>query len=165
MQQLTPEKRLWSIRFPVEPDAAPLLGSFDDVGAIIDPIQRTAAVTGRIENPATAHGERRLRVGQLLVAEIPLPARADEVVIPRSALIEQGQDYSVFVQADPAVPQYARRTVALVRQGRAMAHVRAEPNAEEARRGCQPLRPGDRVVSAGAVELAGALSALMDRPR
>lgn len=165
LQQLTPEQRRWSIRFPVEPDAPLLFGSFDDVGLIIDPMQRTAAVTGRIENPENVHGERRLRVGQLLVAEIALPAAADEVVIPRSALVEQGQDYLVFVQADPGVPQFARRTVALLRQGRALAHVRGEPNAEEARRGCMPLRPGDRVVSAGAVELAGDLRALTDHPR
>jgi cobalt-zinc-cadmium efflux system membrane fusion protein len=165
LQQLTPAKRIWSIRFPAEPDVPPLVGSFDAVGLVIDPNQRTAAVTGGIENPETAHGERRLRVGQLLMAEIPLPAPTDEVVIPRAALVYQGQDYSVFVQADSAVPQYARRTVALLRQGRALAHVRGEPNPEEARRGCKPLKPGDRVVTAGVVELAANLSSLTGRPR
>src|SRR5262249_53867938 len=157
---LPPGQRVWTIRFPSEPDTPLVRGTFEQIGLVIDPIQRTVAVTGGIENPETARGEGRFRVGQLLLFAVPLPAPAGAVAVARGALVEQGADRSVFVQADLAVPQYVRRTVALLHRGPTLAHLRADPTPDEALRGCKPLKPGERVVSAAAVELAGALQEL-----
>jgi cobalt-zinc-cadmium efflux system membrane fusion protein len=163
LQQLRPEQRLWNLRLQSGPEATPLRGTFDQIGLMIDPGQRTTAVTGSIENPEDDRGERKLRVGQLVLAEIPLPAPDDEVVVPRTALVEMGRDWFVVVQPEPTVPQYVARKVALVRRGRATAHVRAVPTAEDERQGCKSLAPGERVVTAGTVELMAVLNKLSTR--
>ena len=55
----------------------------------------------------------QLRVGQFVTASIDLPARADEVVIPKSALIEQGTSAIVFVATDAATERVERRRVSV----------------------------------------------------
>src|SRR5262249_36631777 len=105
----------------------------------------------------TVPGVRRLRVGQLIFAEVAFPMTLGEVVLPAAALVRQGQDYQVFVQSRPGADEYVCRRVAFVRRGRASVHVRAQPTPAEALRGCKPIQPGEHVVCTGAVELAETL--------
>src|SRR5262249_61733694 len=103
-QRPGPNQPVGNLPLPAAPTAPPLRGTFDQISPVIDPAQRTAAVMGTIPNPEIAPGERKLRAGQLILAEISLPAAAEEGIVPNNALIELRSDYSVFLQADPAVP-------------------------------------------------------------
>jgi multidrug efflux pump subunit AcrA (membrane-fusion protein) len=99
----------------------------------------------------------QLRVGQFVTASIDLPARADEVVIPKSALIEQGNSAIVFVATDAATERVERRRVSVARRARDQIFVHCRPSAVSAAAGCKPLAVGELVVTSGTVELAGAL--------
>jgi hypothetical protein len=58
-----------------------------------------------------------------------------------------------------------RRRVLVVRRGSAMVHVRSPLTPEEERRGYEALRPGDRVVTAGAVDLQALWADLQGREK
>src|SRR5262249_20196637 len=84
LQQLRPGEWAWDIRRQSAPTAPALRGTVNQIGLVIDPNQHTAWVLGSVENPPDARGERRLRIGQLILAEINLPAPDDLVVVPRA---------------------------------------------------------------------------------
>jgi hypothetical protein len=79
------------------------------------------------------------------------------VIVPASALVEQGGAAFVLVQPDPTKMVYEARRVLVTRRGHAVLHLRARLTEEETRRGFQAVRPGERVVTAGAIELKAAL--------
>jgi multidrug efflux pump subunit AcrA (membrane-fusion protein) len=85
------------------------------------------------------------------------------VAVPTAALVEEGGKSFVFVQPDVEKLVYSPRRVTVVRRGRDVAHVRTALTSEEERQGLQALRPGERVVTAGAVELKGLLEDLKAR--
>jgi multidrug efflux pump subunit AcrA (membrane-fusion protein) len=103
--------------------------------------------------------------GQFVRLDIPLPPGGNEVVIPAGALVEQGGVSFIFVQPDPKKPEYHGRQVLVVRRGQDVIHVRSEPTPEEQRRGYQPLRPGERIVTAGAVEIQATLDDLQAKAK
>ncbi len=150
----------WTVRVK-NPHAEPLRGTVTKIGDIIDPNQHTALVMGKVDNP---RGE--LRVGQYITATIEVPPAPEEVEIPTSALVEDGRESIVFVQPDPKQFAYQMRRVTVIRryhdsvylQGRARGDTPPEASASE--RPSQPVKPGERVVSAGAVELKAALEDL-----
>jgi cobalt-zinc-cadmium efflux system membrane fusion protein len=150
-----PKPITWSIRLKAHPEAAPLKGTVESIGAIIDANQHTALVMGQVDN---CGGE--LRAGQFITATIEVPPSADEVEVPTTAVVEDGRASLVFVQADPTEPRYSARRVAVVRRYHDVVYVRSRPTSEEARRRVQSLSPGELVVSSGAVELKGALEDL-----
>jgi cobalt-zinc-cadmium efflux system membrane fusion protein len=170
----------WTIRLKADPHADPLPGTIDKIGDLIDPTQHTALVTGVVANP-----DGRLRAGQFITATIELPAAPDEVVIPTSALLEDGRESLVFVQDDPGTldqaqlrkdyTYYTLRRVAVVRRSYDVVYVRShlkpgeEPlTTDERRAGLRPLRPlkpGDRVVRAGALEMSSALDDLRSKKK
>lgn len=92
-----------------------------------------------------------LRPGQFVRVTITLPPLAPEVVLPASALVEQGGQTFVFVQPDPAKAVYRLRRVRVVRRGQDVAHVRGS------------LKPGECIIAAGAVELKAILDTLTRR--
>jgi RND family efflux transporter MFP subunit len=146
----------WQVRLAAGKDAAPLKSEgLERVSPIVDPNSSTSVVSGVVDNPAGL-----LHAGQLVRVTILLPAPPGEVVVPTSALVEGGAASYVMVQADPKKPVFTQRRVVVVRRGRDLAHVRAEPTAKEKRGGAEPLRPGERVVTEGALELKAALDDL-----
>jgi multidrug efflux pump subunit AcrA (membrane-fusion protein) len=104
-----------------------------------------------------------LLVGQFVTVTITLPVPPGEVAIPAGALVETGKEAIVFIQPDPQKLEYVQRRVAVVRRGRDVVHVRSTLRPEEARQGLQALRPGERVVTAGAVELQALLADLQEQ--
>jgi cobalt-zinc-cadmium efflux system membrane fusion protein len=142
-------------------------GTIDEVGYLIDPNQHTAIVKGHIDNPGGV-----LRAGQFVSASIPVPPPTGVVEVPIDAVSEDGRTVVVFVQPDPAKPQYAMRRVQLKNRFSKTAFVRSEPfatislfglvfyeeawTAEEKALGVpplEPLRPGERVLTTAVGEL------------
>jgi RNA polymerase sigma factor (sigma-70 family) len=114
-----------------------------------------AVARGWVENP-----DGRLRAGQLVTVTLELPADPAEVALPATALVEQNGRAFVFVQPDARQPVYAPRRVVVVRRGQDAVHVRSRLKAEEERQGLQPILPGDRVVTHGAIDLQALIADL-----
>ena len=155
--QKLPRPIVWKIRLKAEPDVKPLEGTVQEIRPILDPTQHTALVKGRVQNP-----EHRLVAGQFITATIEIPPSPGEVVIPTTALIEDGQESIVFVQPDPEQPRYTWRRVAVARRGRDIVHLRSELTAKEREAGLAALRPGEWVVTSGALEMSAALKDLQE---
>ena len=110
LDSLPPSQRAWSVTVGAGRDAATRIGRFDQVGCIIDPNQHTALVMGWVDNL-----DGKLRVGQFVKTRLEIPSPPGEVVVPASALSEEGDRTYVFVQSD-GKSTYARRQVAVVRR-------------------------------------------------
>jgi cobalt-zinc-cadmium efflux system membrane fusion protein len=156
---LTPEQMHWTLQTVGAP---PIEGRIDNVGYIIDANQHTAVVKGYLGNP-----EGKLRAGQYVSATVNLPAPPDVVEVPLRALAEDGKQTFVFVQPDPAQPIYTMRRVQVTHRFENTAFVRSrlspgeqKLSPEEAAQGMQPrapLKPGERVLTSGVLELRSAL--------
>ncbi|MES2788321.1 MAG: efflux RND transporter periplasmic adaptor subunit [Planctomycetota bacterium] len=152
LTSLSPTQQQWQVRLKAEPEVAPISGHFEVVGNVIDPGQHTAAVMGWIHNP----GEK-LRVGQFITTEIKLPAPTDAVIVPNSAVIDEGGRAFIFV-ADPETPhQFAVRTVDVLRRGRDFALLAKNTSTKPGAKQRPTLQEGERVVIAGNLELYGVL--------
>jgi cobalt-zinc-cadmium efflux system membrane fusion protein len=152
LHALRPEQRRWTVRVKADPDAPPLEGTIEKIGPVLDPNQHTALVMGLVDNR-----NDRLVAGQFITATIELPPLPDRIVLPATALVEDGRTSVVFVQPDPAKPEYVQRRVAVARRGQDQIYVRGSLTDAEKKQGFTALKPGDRVVTAGAVELKAAL--------
>ena len=103
---------------------------------VADPRLQTRGVLAELSG-----SQAQLAVGQMLSAQLPAPASAAGVILPRSALLREGSQVWAYVQTGPAT--FVRREVT----------------------GFQPLTagwfvsggfaPGERVVAAGAAALLG----------
>ncbi|WP_375184261.1 efflux RND transporter periplasmic adaptor subunit [Aquabacterium sp.] len=126
----------------IEDDAhalTPMDGRIVHVSGVLDPATRRVAVRAHIEKPVP--GARP----ELFVRLAPLADGAEPaVVVPNSALVTVGVQDFVFVERSPGL--LARTAVTLAHRGREVSHVRAG------------LRPGDRVVTQGAVLLEAELA-------
>jgi cobalt-zinc-cadmium efflux system membrane fusion protein len=152
LDALPRDQRRWTIYLQSRSGSSGIPGTFDLIGNIVDPQIHTAAVFGWLDNK-----DGRLRDGQFITAVVDLPTDEHEVVIPDTALIEDGPNATVFVATDESGKHVTRRSVALVSRGEDVAFVRSEPTEHDAANGCQPLKPGEWVVSSGSIELDGAL--------
>jgi cobalt-zinc-cadmium efflux system membrane fusion protein len=160
LHALDRSEKKWTIRTV---GAKPIAGEIDDIGVMIDPNQHTAVVRGHIENP-----RHLLHSGQFASATVLLPAPADVVEVPITAIVEDGRQCLVFVQADSAKPHFTLRRVVLANRFDRSAFVRSVLSPEQARLtdaekedgGYLPpeaLRPGERVLTTGVMELKSAL--------
>jgi len=141
----------------------PIAGLVDDIGYLIDPNQHTAVVRGHIPNP-----KGLLRAGQFVTATVDLLPPKNVVEVPISAIVEDGKDSIVFVQADPKKPIYTMRRVQVTNRFDRTAYVRSVPVTKDAELApgedrqpsspAEPLREGERVLTAGALELKTALA-------
>jgi cobalt-zinc-cadmium efflux system membrane fusion protein len=141
----------------------PIAGLVDDVGYLIDPNQHTAVVRGHIPNP-----NGLLRAGQFVTATVELRPPQNVVEVPISAVVEDGKDSVVFVQTNPKEPLYTMRRVQVTNRFDRTAYVRSVPVAKEEEAGPEqsgeqllpkePLREGERVITAGVLELKTALA-------
>ena len=150
--------------------ATGLPGTIDEIGYIIDPNQHTAVIKGYVENPG-----QRIRAGQYVTATVNIPPPDDVVEIPTDALVDDGKQSLVFVQPDAAAHQFTMRRVQVTHRFERTVFVRDTPipkeeqlTAQEAEEGLLPkeaLRPGERVLLSGAVELKAAVLDLESRPQ
>jgi cobalt-zinc-cadmium efflux system membrane fusion protein len=161
------EKWRWTIR-TVGADS--LAGPFDEISYLLDPNQHTAVVKGYIPNP-----DRRLRAGQFVTATIELDAPKDVVEVPLTALVDDGRRSFVFVQPDPGKDQVTLRRVLVSRRFEKTAFVKSkltpkeqERTPEEVKKGmpaAEPLTPGERYLTTGALELRAALEDRLSEAR
>jgi membrane fusion protein, heavy metal efflux system len=154
----------WLIQLKSDPRLKAFPGTVDKIGAIIDPNQHTALILGQVDN-----AEGRLRAGQFITATIEVPPSADEVVLPTTALVEDGYDSIVFVQPNPDRPEFALRRVVVARRQQKEVFVRSKLNPKGPPAGSSakdaplsPIQPGDLVVAAGALELKAKMEDLRD---
>lgn len=150
----------WSVHTVGADTLKGLSGTIDDIGYLIDPNQHTAVIKGFVENPRA-----RLRAGQYVKAVVNIPPPEHVVEIPSDALLDDGSQSVVFVQPDSVLHKYAMRRVQVVRRYDRTVFVASEPPAKEeaavsgtdaAEAGLLPierLAPGERVLTAGTVEL------------
>jgi cobalt-zinc-cadmium efflux system membrane fusion protein len=147
-----------------------LSGTIDEIGYLIDPNQHTAVIKGYVNNPAG-----HIRAGQYVSATVNIPPPSDVVEIPDDALVDDGRQSLVFVQPDPAKHQFSMRRVQVTHRFADSVFVRKTPipkeeqltalEAEEGLLPKEPLRPGERVLTAGSVELKRVVIDLESRPK
>jgi cobalt-zinc-cadmium efflux system membrane fusion protein len=155
LESIPPDERRWKIQVKADSRRA-LPGTFDTIGQIINPTEHTAPIIGWVSNP-----DNSLRAGQFITATIELPSSEEEVAIPRTALIDEGTRSVIFVASDETGTTVSQRQIAIARPSHDVIYVRCQPTPHEASLGCQPLHPGQWVVSSGTVELASALENLV----
>lgn len=147
---LTGNQRRWKVRLKAEPESTPIDGAFEVIGHVIDPGQHTAAVVGWIKNP-----DQRFRTGQFITATIEVPGPSDAVLIPNSAVIDQGPSATIFVASDASRFDLTARHVAVLRRGRDFALIQRTPLS--ANQSLDSLQEGELVVTSGNLELFGVL--------
>jgi cobalt-zinc-cadmium efflux system membrane fusion protein len=155
LQTLTTDQRRWKIQLQNDPKAKPLPGRIDTIGYVIDPQQHTAPIRGRVSN-----ADHRLRVGQFVTATISLPPPPDEVAVPTSVIVDDGNEEILFVQPDPNKPQYSKRLVAVTRREKDFVYLRSKIRPDEQKNGITCPLPNELVVTAGAIEMQAALDEL-----
>jgi hypothetical protein len=143
--------------------AQPISGFVDDIGYLIDPNQHTAVVRGHIPNP-----NGLLRAGQFVTATVDLLPPENVVEVPISAIVEDGRDSIVFVQADPKKSIYTMRRVQVTNRFDRTAYMRSIPVTKDEEHApgedgqpsppTEPLLEGERVLTTGAMELKAALA-------
>jgi cobalt-zinc-cadmium efflux system membrane fusion protein len=159
---LRPEEMRWSLQTVQTVGASPIEGPIEEIGYLIDATQHTAVVKGYIDNP-----DGKLRAGQFVSATVNLPPPPDVVEVPLTALAEDGRQSFVFIQPDPARPRYTMRRVQVTHRFEKTAFVlsRLTPQEEkltpeedsQGMQRCQPLKPGERFMTSGVLELRAAL--------
>jgi membrane fusion protein, heavy metal efflux system len=152
---LPKEKMRWTVRLSADRSMPPLSGAIDKIGYVSDPAQHTVMVMGRVTNPGG-----RLRAGQFITATVEMPPSAQEVVVPASALIEDGRESIIFMQPDVKEPRYAMRRVAVAWRSPSEVHLRSVLTPEDSSRGLSAVKPGEQVVAAAAIQLRSALDDL-----
>jgi cobalt-zinc-cadmium efflux system membrane fusion protein len=170
LEALGRTERQWTIKTVGASSPTGLKGTIDEIGYIIDPNQHTAVVKGYVENPG-----QRIRAGQYVTATVNIPPPKGVVEIPVDALVDDGKQSLVFVQTDAAKHHFTMRRVQVTQRFADTVFVRetAIPKAEqltaqEAEEGLLPMEPvrrGECVLMAGAVELKAVVMDLESRPR
>jgi membrane fusion protein, heavy metal efflux system len=169
LEALQGNERRWSVKTVGASTGTGLSGTIDEIGYIIDPNQHTAVIKGYVENPG-----KHIRAGQYITATVNIPPPDDVVEIPADALVEDGRQSLVFVQPDSATHQFTMRRVQVTHRFDRTAFVRDTPipkqeqlTAQEAEEGLlpkEPLRPGERVLLSGSLELKRVVSDLESQP-
>ena len=148
----------------------PTEGPIEEIGYLLDPNQHTAVVKGYIPNP-----QGRLRAGQFASASVELPPPPDVVEVPLTALVDDGRLSFVFVQPDPGKDRFTLRRVLVTHRFDKTAFVKSkltpkekERTPDEVKKGipaAEPLRPGERYLGTGALELRAALEDQLSKAR
>ncbi len=163
LQQLSFKQRHWSIKTVGAPTDKEFVGPIDEIGYLIDPNQHTAVVKGYINNIKDQDGSWRLRAGQFVSVTVHLDPPKGVVEIPMNAVVDDGKQCVVFVQPDASRPEYVLRRVLVTHRFDDTAFVRSELSDEQKLikkedkdqgvRAPEPLVPGERVITAGVLEL------------
>jgi cobalt-zinc-cadmium efflux system membrane fusion protein len=169
LEVLQGNERRWSVRTVGASTATGLPGPIDEIGYLIDPNQHTAMIKGYVENPG-----KHIRAGQYVTATVNIPPPEDVVEIPADALVEDGRQSLVFVQPDAATYHFTMRRVKVTHRFERTVFVRDTPMLKEEQLTAQdkeegllpkePLRPGERVLLSGSLELKRVVSDLESQP-
>ncbi len=103
------------------------------------------------------NSEGKLAIGQFLTATIQLPRNPHIVSVPETAIIEEGDSTTLFVETDVENRILTRRRISVVRRSHGIAYVDSKPKPGKG----ETLNVGERVVSAGALSLGGELENLV----
>lgn len=151
IRALKPEARTWSIDLKSDPTDNRIKGTFGLIGSVIDPAQRTGVVMGWLDN-----ADNKLLIGQFITATIELPVDPNIVAIPETALIEEGDASTVFVETNAQRHEYSLRHVKVVRRCMGTVFVQSLPDGKD----LEPLKIGETVVIQGSLGLGGELANL-----
>jgi cobalt-zinc-cadmium efflux system membrane fusion protein len=158
LQGLNSEQRRWTVHTVGAP-AKGITAPIDDISYIIDVNQHSAVVKGHIPN------DGRLRSGQFVTATVQLPPPENVVEIPTGALADDGKQAAVFVQAGDKPGVYTLRRVEVVQRFDKTVFVRSKfadgkdeqpltpQEKEEGLLPRQALKPGEKVITSGMLEL------------
>jgi cobalt-zinc-cadmium efflux system membrane fusion protein len=170
LEALRDDQMRWTVRTVGTTSSTGLSGTIDEIGYIIDPNQHTAIIKGYVDNPG-----HRIRAGQFVTATVDIPPPDDVVEIPVDALVEDGKQSLVFVQPDAVKRQFTMRRVHVTHRFDRTVFVRKTPipkdeqlteaEKEEGLLAQEPVRPGERVLTAGSVELKRVVIDLESRPK
>jgi cobalt-zinc-cadmium efflux system membrane fusion protein len=168
LEALHGRERQWTVRTVGIGTSTGLPGTIDQIGYVIDPNDHTAVVTGYVDNPG-----QRIRAGQYITATVQIPPPTGVVEIPADAVVDDGIQSLVFVQDTSSNHRFSMRRVEVSNRFDHSVFIRATALAQkdrlttrEADEGLlpkEPLRPGERVLLSGAVELKAALLDLESR--
>lgn len=147
LSALPAEKRDWSVSLTSLATPEPMPGRIESIGHVIDPNQHTAVAQGWVNNPGL-----RLRVGQFVEAVVPIAAAADEVEVPISALIDDGERKFVFIARTPDLTTVERRVVEVRRRTSRTAFLPDHPP--------KGVEAGERVLTRCVLELSAVLDDL-----
>jgi multidrug efflux pump subunit AcrA (membrane-fusion protein) len=161
----------WDVRFQAEaPDKPPLVLDFFMIAPSIDPTNHSPMVVGYLENAKAADH----LVGQFVTVTLYVAPENDTVEIPTEALNEINGESLVFVQPDPANPEYILRRVVVIARFKDKSFVRSnkltalegkqsKQEVEKGRRPLEPLQARDLVVTRGILEMTAALEEQQSR--
>ncbi len=155
LERLPPSDRKWTIRLKSDPEVPEIEGEFDLIGFLVEARQHTAVVTGWLDNP-----NGQFRVGQFITATIELTVPMGVVMVPETAVVEEGNESYVFVALDTALTRVMRRRVAVRRRSETGFLLAANPTATEREQGCEAMNLDEMVLVTGTVELSGAWHSL-----
>jgi cobalt-zinc-cadmium efflux system membrane fusion protein len=168
LDSLRGRERRWTVHTAGAP-ALGLHGTMDEISYMIDPNQHTAIVKGYVTNPGL-----HIRGTQYATATLNIPPPNDVVEIPVKALVDDGRQSLVFVQLDPAKHVFTMRRVEVTHRFADSVFVRKTPipkeeqlttnEADEGLLPREPLLPGERVLTAGSVELKRVVTDFDSRP-
>ena len=146
LQALPPEARRWTIQLKGNNNQPSLTSTFDRIGHVIDPVQHTGLVMGKIDN-----FKKELRSGQFVSCAINLPDRDQLMSIPSTSVVDLDGHATVLVQMNDNAELFMPVEVRVARFQYDVACI--YPQAI----GCPLcLTPSSRVVSTGAVEVLSA---------
>ncbi len=146
LQSLPPEARRWRIQLKGDVNQPALTSTFDRIGNVIDPVQHTGLVMGKIDN-----SRRVLRSGQFVSCSIDLPDQEPLMSIPSTSVVDLDGHSTILVQSpdDPELFSPVEVRVARFQEDVACIYPQAL--------GCPLCLTADsRVVSTGAVEVLAA---------
>jgi membrane fusion protein, heavy metal efflux system len=158
----------WDVRFQTDPaDKPPLVLDYFMIAPSLEPFNHSPMVIGYLGNPK---GAEHL-VGQFVTVTLYVAPEPDTVEISTDALNEVNGESLVFVQPDPAKPEYFQRRVVVVARFKDKSFVRSkltvkdeEQSKQEVEKGRHPLEPlqgGERVVGRGVLEMTACLEDLL----
>jgi cobalt-zinc-cadmium efflux system membrane fusion protein len=170
LQALDASQRRWNVRTVGANPGKGIDGTIDEIGYLIDPNQHTAVIKGHIDNPGGL-----IRGGQFVSATVAIPPPPGVVEVPVEAVVEDGTQCVVFVQADAKKHEYTLRRVQLTHRFEKTVFVRSDEIAEKERltreeeeQGMlprEPLRVGERVLLRGVLELKAELQEKEAQPK
>ncbi len=152
VRALPPDQRKWKLAVKSNSEDGAVEGTFDLIGSVIDPAQRTGVLIGWLDNTDGIYA-----VGQFLTATIELPAEPSLVSLPETALVEDGDQSSVFVMTGKEPASFTRRYVQVVRRTSGDVIVRSEGRFKGSQ---EPLKAGEIVAARGVFGLSGELATL-----
>lgn len=126
-----------------EPNAE---GVITAINPIVDEASRTARVQGTLRNP-----DGRLRPGQFVQVDVIMPKEQDVIAIPSSAVIAAAFGDSVFIVDEKDGKSIARQQF-----------VQLGPQRGDFVSVIKGIKPGERVISAGAFKLTNGASVTVD---